>query len=201
MYIQCGQEMSAEDIRDSLLRSDKSPRPEVDGQVYRKAAVLVPLVCWQNQWHLLFTRRSTRVQDHKGQVSFPGGAIESTDISPTFSALREAKEEIGLLPDDVAVLGVMRDFPTITGFLITPVVGIVPWPYELTLAEEEVSRAFIIPIEWLSNYAHHEEVDMTFPNGWKERVIHFHLYDDEKLWGITARITLEFLNIIGVNKE
>ena len=114
--------------------------------------------------------------------------------------MRETHEEIGIKPEDVSIIGVMRDFPTITGYLITPVVGVIPWPTVLSLAEEEVSRAFIIPIDWLANFAHHEEIEMTFPNGWKEHVIHFHLYEDEKLWGITARITLEFLNIIGFHQ-
>lgn len=200
MSPRCGQQISIDEMREKLASSDKTSRREIDGSSYRKAAVLVPLACWENQWHLLFTRRSTQVQDHKGQVSFPGGAIEAGDASVVFSALRETQEEIGINPEDVSILGVMRDFPTITGYLITPVVGVIPWPTVLSLAEEEVSRAFIIPIEWLSNFAHHEEIEMTFPNGWKERVIHFHLYEDEKLWGITARITLEFLNIIGFHK-
>lgn len=200
ILIRCGSQVSIEDIRQKLEKADKTPRREVDQTAYRRAAVLLPLACYENQWNLLFTRRSEIMPDHKGQVSFPGGSIEESDHSVIDAAIRETYEEIGIEPKDILVLGVLRDFPTITGYIITPVVGVIPWPYPLKVAEDEVSRAFLIPIDWMADPTHQEEVDMVFPNGWKEKVVHFNLYDNEKVWGATARIAVDFLRALELIK-
>ena len=94
----------------------------------KNAAVLVPLTYVQNEWHLLFTRRTDRVHSHKGQVSFPGGASDEGETTPEQTALREADEEIGLRPADVKVLGMLSQLITISSFRVTPIVGIIPWP-------------------------------------------------------------------------
>ncbi|RPJ44723.1 MAG: CoA pyrophosphatase, partial [Chloroflexi bacterium] len=106
----------------------------------RPAAVLVPLVWFNNQWHLLFTRRTETVNSHKGQVSFPGGAADPEDHSPETTALREAYEEIGLRSEDVRVLGRLAAYATVSSFLITPVVGQVRWPNQFHISPQEVSR-------------------------------------------------------------
>ena len=196
--IRCGSQVKIEEIREKLERADKSPRREVDQSAYRHAAVLLPLACYDGRWNLLFTRRSDTLPDHKGQVSFPGGSIEKSDPSAIEAAVRETNEEIGIKPEDINILGFLRDFPTITGYIITPVVGAIPWPYPLILAEEEVSRAFLIPVDWLADPAHQEEIDMVFPNGWEERVIHFNLFDNEKVWGATARIAVDLLRALEI---
>src|SRR5687768_13176306 len=93
------------------------------------AAVLVPLVWQDDEWHLLFTRRTDRVESHKGQVSFPGGACDEGETIPEQTALREAEEEIGLDPHNVRVLGKLANLITISHFRVTPVVGvIITWP-------------------------------------------------------------------------
>lgn len=196
--VQCGSQMTIDTIREKLAQADRTPRRLVDRSQYRPAAVLLPLACYEDRWCLLFTRRTDTVQDHKGQVSFPGGAVEPGDITIADAAVRETYEEIGIQPEDIHILGQLRDFPTITGYIITPVVGVIPWPYALQLAEKEVSRAFLIPLEWMANPVHQEEVDMVFPNGWQEKVIHFKLYDNEKVWGATARIAVEFLKTLNL---
>src|SRR5215208_3661917 len=91
------------------------------------AAVLVPLVWHDEEWHLLFTRRTDRVQSHKGQVSFPGGACDEGETTPEQTALREAEEEIGLYAQDVKVLGRLANMITISHFRVTPVVGVIKW--------------------------------------------------------------------------
>ena len=92
----------------------------------------------------------------------------------------------------------MREFHTVSGYSIVPVVGVVPWPYQLRLSSEEVSRAFTIPLSWLAVPAHHSEKPYTRPDGRVENVIFFEPFDGDLLWGITARITLNFLQILGM---
>jgi 8-oxo-dGTP pyrophosphatase MutT (NUDIX family) len=165
----------------------------------RPAAVLIPFLRMAEEWQLLFTRRTDRVADHKGQVAFPGGSVDPDDRSPEFTALREAEEEIGLKPLDVRVLGRLHDLPTVTNYCITPVVGVIPWPYALRLAEIEVSRAFIIPLAWLADPAHHEIRARSLPgSAVRLKVIYFQTYDDELLWGVSAQITLNLLAALGL---
>ncbi len=158
--------------------------------------MLIPLLCEGERWHLLFIRRTETVQDHKGQVSFPGGAYEAEDASMEATALRETWEEVGIPPAEINLLGTMPVFSTISSFAITPVVGQIPWPYPLKLEPAEVSRVFTIPIEWLADPVHWSEKPYVRPNGRQEKVIFFELYDGELLWGITARITLDFLKLL-----
>ncbi len=163
----------------------------------RTAAVLVPLACDQGDLHLLFTRRTDLVHDHKGQVAFPGGAVESQDGSVEDTALRETYEEIGIPPEEICVLGLLPPFPTITGFLICPVVGMIPWPYDLHLSQQEVSRVFTVPFHWLADPVNRDEKEMVMPDGRVEKVVFFNNYEGEKVWGATARIALYFLRSIG----
>jgi 8-oxo-dGTP pyrophosphatase MutT (NUDIX family) len=164
----------------------------------RPAAVLVPLLWDEDRWRLLLTRRTETVQSHKGQVSFPGGAAEPFDDSPEATALREAQEEIGLRVQDARVLGRMAVRPTISSFLVTPIVARIPWPYQFRLSTNEVSRVFTVPLAWLAEAAHREERPHTTPGGIFERVIHYQSFDGEILWGATARITLDLLRVLGL---
>ena len=193
---ECGS-LTVEQIR-LRLADIQSTAPDFGGMVLRSAAVLVPLVCDEGRINLLFTRRTELVQDHKGQVAFPGGSVEPIDTSFEDTATRETFEEIGIPPAEVCILGRLPVFPTITGFLIYPVVGTVPWPYPLQLSCEEVSRAFTIPLIWLADPLNREERQMKFADGRIENVVYFNPYDGEKVWGATARITLHFLKSIGI---
>ena len=106
------------------------------------AAVLIPLAWFEDEWHLLYTRRTDKVETHKGQVSFPGGACDPGEETPEQTALREADEEIGMHPQDVRVLGRLAPMITITSFRVTPVVGVVKWPYAFRVENAEVARVF-----------------------------------------------------------
>jgi hypothetical protein len=90
----------------------------------------------------------------------------------------------------------LPQYPTITRYLITPVVGLIPWPYDLRFSDDEVSRVFTIPLAWLADAANRDEREMTLPDGRLEKVVFFNPYDGEKVWGVTARITLTFLKVI-----
>ena len=159
------------------------------------AAVLVPLTYFQDEWHVLFTRRTDRVESHKGQVSFPGGACDEGETTPEQTALREAEEEIGVRPGDVRVLGRLSQLITISNFRVTPVVGIIPWPYTFKVAGVEVARVFTIPLLWLANRHNYWEFSMRESD---RSLIAYHPYDGELLWGATARMTVTFLKILEI---
>jgi 8-oxo-dGTP pyrophosphatase MutT (NUDIX family) len=175
----------------------------------RPAAVLIPLFQSSNapdsnmSWHVLFTRRTNSVAEHQGQVAFPGGRADPTDTTPEMTALREAHEEIGLNPIRVKILGSMDNLLTITNYLVTPIVGVIPWPFPIQLEETEVSRVFSIPLDWLADPNNHEIRFRTIPGLYARilkkdthPVIFFQPYDDELLWGVSAEITVRLINIL-----
>ena len=159
------------------------------------AAVLIPLVWYDEQWHLLFTRRTDTVESHKGQVSFPGGACDEGETTPEETALREADEEIGIQPNDVKVLGRLSNLITITYFRVTPVIGVVRWPAVFRVGAHEVARIFTIPLVWLANSSNRWQFEMP---GRTRSLIAYHPYDGELLWGATARMTVDFLSVLGL---
>jgi len=160
------------------------------------AAVLIPLVRENGAWSMVFTRRTDTVESHKGQVSFPGGACDPGEL-PEQTALREAEEEVGLQPGDVRVLGRLNDIVTITGYRVSPVVGVAPWPYPFQPSVIEVSRIFTIPLTWLGARANWEEIPVT-PQGMPRSVpvVTYHQYDGEIVWGATARMVQCFLAVL-----
>ncbi len=189
--------LSEEEVAARLDSALRSAPPFAADRDLRSAAVLLPLLRHNDCWHVLFTRRTEIVQSHKGQVSFPGGGAEAQDASPVETALREAFEEIGLFPADVRILGQMPDMMTVSSFRVTPVVGIISrWPYEFIVSPDEVGRIFTIPLAWLAEPAHWEERPRINRLGLNEKVVYYQVYDGELLWGITARITIEFLRIL-----
>src|SRR6266545_6615128 len=130
-----------------LWRSEREIRP---------AAVLVPVVRREGGLTVLFTRRTAHLNDHAGQISFPGGRSEPGDTGAAETALREAAEEIGLAAAQVEVLGKLQEYVTVTGYRVTPVVGLVTPPLELRLDEFEVAEVFEVPLEFLLDPANHQ---------------------------------------------
>lgn len=175
----------------------QSPVPETKNGI-RAAAVLLPLYKTQDEWYLLFTRRTERVEAHRGQVSFPGGLIEVGE-TPTEAACRETEEETGIVADAIDVLGAMKPLPTVTGFIIAPIVGIIPWPYPLKLHRVEVAKVFGVPLGWLQDpenlQTHHWR---SSPEGDKTPIHAFLPFEGEVIWGATARITLNFLSLMNI---
>ena len=170
------------------------PGPALPGA---PAAVLIPLFSHHQAWHVLYTRRTETVEHHRGQVSFPGGRIEAGDDGAMDGALRETEEEIGLRPADVRVLGSMSPLLTVTHFWVTPVVGILPWPYSFRLNSEEVVSVFGIPLDWLADPAHREIRAWQDPQSGEQReAVFFQPFEGEIVWGVTAQITLDLLTLL-----
>jgi 8-oxo-dGTP pyrophosphatase MutT (NUDIX family) len=180
----------------------ESPYPAIFFQEKpQPAAVLIPFLRDQDEWYLLFIRRTNQTNDrHSGQVAFPGGRCDPADPDVESAALREAFEETGIASRDVRILGRLQSMLTITGYVVTPIVGVIPWPVKLTPQPEEVSRIFKIPLLWLADPANHEVRSKEF---WGNEalipVIYFHPYDGEVLWGASARITMLLLEALGLS--
>jgi len=171
--------------------------PQFLTEAPRPAAVLMPFLRDGAGWQLLLTRRHSDLPEHSGQVAFPGGRADPEDTSPEQTALREAYEEIGLHPSDVKLLGRLQDYLTITNYRVTPVVGVIPWPYPLRPAEDEVSRIFTIPLDWLAQPGNHELRLRNLPAPHlPAQVVYFHPYDGEVLWGASARMTLNLIKAL-----
>lgn len=165
----------------------------------RTAAVLIPFLEKENGWHLLFIRRTIISHDkHSGQVAFPGGRCDPSDLNAENTAIRESQEEVGINPRDIHILGQLRDLLTISNYRVTPIVGVIPWPYDFVPHEDEVANIFSIPLCWLAHPAN-RNVKMRGLEvlGKAVPVIHFHEFDGEMLWGASARITLLLLEALG----
>lgn len=178
----------------SALDSDGYAEIEIQADTkLRSAAVLLPLTYFQNEWHILFTRRTDRVESHKGQVSFPGGASDAGETTPEQTALRETHEEIGVSPNDVNIIGRLSNMITISKFRVSPIVGVIPFPYAFKIQNVEVARVFTIPLLWLANKNNYWEFSLHDPH---RSVIAYHPFDGELLWGATARMTVNFLRTL-----
>jgi len=159
------------------------------------SAVLVPIFKKNGQYHLLFMQRTERVKDHKGQISFPGGAYEKEDNELLNTALREAEEEIGLAPHDVEVLGELDDMLTVaTSYIISPFVGLIPYPYPFKLDHFETEELIEVPIATLLDKNCFSE-SKSISNG-QEIEVYFYKYENKVIWGATARILKQFLGIV-----
>lgn len=159
------------------------------------AAVLVPLFYKNGRVHVLLTKRSDHVEHHKGEISFPGGKLDSTDADFLSCALRETTEEIGVEPRDVRILGELDDFYTVaTGFLVVPFVGIIPYPYDFHTSPREIDRLLGVPFEVFFDPARRSE-DVWNINGNQVEVISYK-WCQYNIWGATARILKHFADIL-----
>jgi 8-oxo-dGTP pyrophosphatase MutT (NUDIX family) len=156
------------------------------------SAVLLPLFNREGQHYILFTKRTQKVKNHKGQISFPGGVYQERDGTLINTALRECTEEIGLLAHHVEVLGELDEDVTTSGYTISPFVGFIPCPYQFKMNEEEVEEIIEIPIPALleGNCLRHEikTIDQQTATSY------FYYYQQRVIWGATARILNQFLD-------
>jgi 8-oxo-dGTP pyrophosphatase MutT (NUDIX family) len=154
-------------------------------QPIRPAAVLVPVVD-HPQPTVLLTQRSAHLNDHAGQISFPGGKIDATDASPLETALREAEEEIGLSREFIDPIGYLDLYGTSFGFRILPTVARVRPGFKLRINHSEVDDAFEVPLAFLMNPANHQTHSKEFRG--MERTYYAMPYEERYIWGATAGI-------------
>lgn len=181
--------LDADWLRRCFLESTAAPEVvrEFDpGRPLVPAAVLVPVVARPAGLTVLLTQRTDHLHHHAGQISFPGGRVESTDVSAVMTALRETEEEIGLDPERVELLGELAEYRTGTGFSVTPVVGLVHPPFDLRLDAFEVAEAFEVPLSFLLDPANHERREMEYEG--RMRQYYAVPYQGRFIWGATAGI-------------
>ena len=162
---------------------------KIDG--YRRAAVVAPIVVTEQGWELLFTVRSKRMSNHAGQVSFPGGRVE-LDETLQEAAVRETIEEIGVQPEWIT--GAIDDHASPAGYVVTPFIGFLKWPSKLILNPAEVDSVFTVPIAEFVKIK--PRVEIRTDRGLK-RTLHYFDCKDRLIWGLTANIVKNLLQIIG----
>ncbi len=194
--------LSREDITAKLAAP--APAPEAqdlhvialkEGTRVTEAAVLVPLVRRGDQLRVLFTQRTAHLDDHAGQISFPGGRVEASDVSREETALRETEEEIGLDRGAVSVLGRLPDYAIPSGFRIVPVVGWVEAPFSLTLDAFEVESVFEAPLAYFLDASNYQRREYHF----RGRHRHYMAipYEGRYIWGATAGMLYALCRILG----
>lgn len=180
------------------LRSDLPE--ELHREQTNAASVLIPLFYDEREWHVLFIRRVANERDrHSGQVAFPGGRRDFSDTDEVSVAVREANEEIGLDTQDIEVVHVLPEYQTSSNFLVTPVVGIVPWPYPYQPQPTEVDRIFSIPLSWLAEQRNVELREKELNRDDVSailKVVYYNRFDGEVLWGASARMTVSLLSAL-----
>ncbi len=158
------------------------------------AAVLILLVEREECPGVLLTRRTEHLREHAGQISFPGGRAEQHDVDAGATALRETHEEIGIAPEAIDVVGFLEPQAVITGFAVTPVVGFVTEDYSLTLDRFEVEEAFEVPLAFLTDEGNRLPTQRR-ERGIDARFCEFH-YEKHRIWGATALILNQLINIL-----
>ena len=158
------------------------------------AAVLVPIVNQPGGLTLMFTQRTAHLYDHAGQISFPGGRVESADADRIATALREAQEETGLRASHVEVIGQLPDYDIPSGFRVTPVVGWIEPPFELKPDPFEVADVFEVPLEFFLNPVNHRR-HSDIRNG-RTRYYYSMPYGERNIWGATAGMVYSLYQIL-----
>lgn len=172
-------------IGDGRLDGGLVGRPRLIGnRALKLAAVLVPVVDYENEPKILLTRRADHLAQHSGQVAFPGGKVEAEDGGPVSAALREAQEEIGLSAEYVDVAGFLSTYETGSGFRILPVVGFVRPGFQLEIDHNEVAETFEVPLELMINEANYSRHEIE----WEGRMEAYYAveYEGYNIWGATA---------------
>ncbi len=178
--------------------SDRHPNSIRDGQPpkYKHAGVLIPLFEEEGIFKVLFTKRSNMLENHKGQISFPGGAVGEEDRTVEETALREAQEEVGILRDDVKILGRTDDVLTLVSyFVLHPFVGLIPYPYEFSINQAEVRRLIKVPLLVFDPRNPEAKKNSATIEGVTYNTVAYE-YEDDLIWGATARAMENFMDII-----
>ena len=158
------------------------------------AAVLILIIGHNDGPPVLFTQRSEHLHHHPGQISFPGGRVSTGDIDRLSTALRETEEEVGISPDSIEIVGKLPDFDIMSGFRVTPVVGWLEPPVELSIDKFEVSEAFEVPLSHFMNPDNHQRLSKKI-NG---KILYYYAmpFKNRNIWGATAGMLFSLYQII-----
>ena len=190
----------------------------IDKEKFRRAAVLVPLIEENGEYHLLFEVRSLEIPVQPGEISFPGGHISPEDKNPRETAIRETCEELGLAEEDIEIIAPLDVLITTFYTLVSPFVGIIKHPEKIVCEPSEVAEVFKVPLSFFFNnkpdihqsynsYNYDENFPFDrIPNAehyenmrqYRNRV-YFYYYEDRVIWGITARLAANLVEILNEN--
>ncbi len=176
--------------------SQSQERKELSIKKYHRAGVLVPIIANDGRCSFLLTKRTETVETHKGQISFPGGTVDDDDKDITATALRELHEETGITAEKVQILGLLDDLPVPTGFVVTPVVGIVQSIDSMVINKAEVAEAFEVPIQYFQDKSNGRMEHREFRGSRHE--VWFYDFEGRNIWGATAMIIRSLLRRAGL---
>ncbi len=178
-----------------VIAADIIQKRQAAGKITR-AAVLIPLLLKSDGLSVLLTQRTDHLHDHAGQISFPGGRMDPGDSSPNDTALRESEEEIGLDPNGVEIIGHLPQYLTVSGYSVTPVVGLVKPQAEYVLDAFEVADAFEVPLHFLMDPANHQVRVWESDQG--SRRFYSMPYENRFIWGATAGMLRNLYHLLKV---
>lgn len=173
----------------------ENPKKTSDDRSLSPAGVLVVVYPKNGEYCVLLNKRSQLVEHHKGEISFPGGAVDPQDENLLATAIRETHEEMGIHPDDIDYLGDLDDMPTISNFLISAFVGTIPYPYDFKPSEHEVAEVLEVPLTHLRDRS-----NLRWDSRLTDGRIHnwpAYVYDGHVIFGATAKILSNLLEVIG----
>jgi len=181
--------------RVSKGRGDHDLNPDMHpGGSLVPAAVLVPLVPRETGMTVLLTQRTDHLHDHAGQISFPGGRIETFDTSPADAAIRETVEEVGVEPHRIELVGELDPYVTRTGYAVTPVVGFVLPPFTVRPDPFEVADVFEVPLCFILDPANLQRHSRVYEG--KERHFYALPYEERYIWGATAGMLVNLAQVL-----
>jgi len=178
-----------------VIAADIIAKRQAAGKVTR-AAVLIPLLLNPDGLSILLTQRTNHLRDHAGQISFPGGRMDPQDTGPHETALRESREEIGLERERVEIIGQLPEYLTVSGYSVTPIVGLVKPQAEYVLDEFEVADIFEVPLQFLMDPANHQIRVWQSDQG--SRSFYAMPYKDRFIWGATAGMLRNLYHLLKV---
>lgn len=163
------------------------------------AAVLIPVIDRPEGQTILLTERAAHLSVHPGQISFPGGRWETCDVSLEKTALRETFEEVGILEQEISVIGALPNYKTRTEYMITPIVGLVKPNYSLRIQEEEVASVFELPLTFLRNNEFFVKKSRLVDS--MQAVFYEGHWNKYRIWGATAAMLVNFKDIFLGSEE
>jgi 8-oxo-dGTP pyrophosphatase MutT (NUDIX family) len=159
----------------------------------RRAAILISVLEKDRRPHFLLTLRTQHVATHKGQISFPGGMCDADDPSLSLTALRETREELGIPAERIELLGQFHDCISVTNVVVTPFVGVLEADVPLTPNPREVEEVILIPLDFFRETTPRME---TRERNGRRMILYFYDYGTQVVWGLTARIIKDFVELL-----